>query len=175
MNEVVCLPAYKVVVYADAYVGRGPEGLVCRVYRDAVACGDSKSPARLLLYYLGDVFRYDLRLCIYVYPVEARLVARDLRPVTGIFVHFRLSWKVDVYRVAFWFGSRDWYRHAYRVARMFIYVVRHVVRDGVPDYEGVYPLAFLQDRLRFGRVPSEPEAQNEGGHEYDVEYRSFLL
>ena len=75
MNDGVSLPAYKVVVYADAYVGRGPEGLVGRVYRDAVAGGEPKPPARLLLYYLGDVFRYDLRLCVDVYPVEARLVA----------------------------------------------------------------------------------------------------
>lgn len=75
MNDGVSLPAYEVVVYTDAYVGRGPEGLVGRVYRDAVAGGDSKSPARLLLYHLSNVFRYDLRLCINVYPVEARLVA----------------------------------------------------------------------------------------------------
>ena len=162
-------------MYADAYVGRGPEGLVGRVYRDAVAGGDSKPPARLLLYYLGDVFRYDLRLCVDVYPVEARLVARDLSPVTGIFVHSRLSWKVDVYRVAFWLGSRDWYRHAYRVARMFIYVLRHAVRDGVSDHEGVYPLAFLQDRLRFGCVSSEPEAQSEKGQNYYINYWPFVM
>ena len=66
-------------------------------------------------------------------------------------------------------------RDAYRVACVPVYVLRHVVGDGVPDDEGVYPLAFFQDRLRFGRVPSEPEAQNEGGHEYDIEYRPFML
>ena len=66
-------------------------------------------------------------------------------------------------------------RDAYSVARMPVYVLRDVVCEGVSDYEGVYPLAFLQDRLRFGRISSEPEAQNEGGHEYDIKYRPFML
>ena len=75
MNDGVSLPAYKVVVYADAYVGRGPEGLVGRVYRDTVAGGYSKSPARLSLDYLGDVLRHDFGLRVDVYSVKARLVA----------------------------------------------------------------------------------------------------
>ena len=75
MNDGVSLPAYKVVVYADAYVGRGLEGLVRCVDRDSVAGGEPKPPARLLLYYLGDVLRHDYGLRVDVYPVEARLVA----------------------------------------------------------------------------------------------------
>lgn len=167
MNE--SLPANEVVLYADANVGRGLERLVCCIYCDAVARRDADAPARLLSYDLGGVLCYDLRLCEDVDAIEAWLVARNLGPVTGVFVDLRLPWKVDGHGVVYQLRDRD----AYRVARVPLDISRSVVRDRVADYEGVPLDALFYHSDRFGGVPSEPERQGQKGHKNYIYYWPF--